>query len=356
MVSKSHVRIASGHASPADVEVAIVGAGPMGLAIAAELQSRGISLLHFEKGCIARTIDWFPHGMRFYSSARCLELGGFPLTTDGEKPTREDYLAYLRAFVRHHRLVVRTYEAVVGIAGCKDAFRLTTQLRDGRVGLYAAKRIVLAIGTTESPRRLGVPGEDLPHVSHYFDDPHRYFGHRVVIVGARNSACDAAILLHRVGADVILVHRGPEIESRHLKYWVFPEITGLIRRNAIAAHFDAQLTEIDANGVICRSKSGALQRIDCDFVLPLIGYEPDYSLIDALEIPTHNEQREPMIDHATFETSVRGVYCCGTIVAGNQNPYRVFVENAHHHPPSIADAICAELLPQCQESSATQAS
>lgn len=322
-------------------EVAVIGAGPMGLAAAAELNRRGLATVVFEKGCLANSIDWFPLGMRFYSSAKNLELLGFPIPTSGEKPTREDYLAYLRGFVRYHRIDVRTYENVEQITGSFGDFRLHTRQLAGSTAEHAARTVVLAIGSTEFPRQLGVPGEDLPHVFHLYKDLHRYFGQRVVVVGGRNSACDAAIALAHIGAKVTIVHRKPHIEPRQLKYWVHPEITGMLRRNVIAGKFSRLVASIDPAGVVLRSTDDpdSTERVECDFVLILIGFDPDYRLLEQLNLKLTGESREPKVNEETFETSAPGVYACGTIVAGNQDPYRVFIENAHHHPIRIADAI-----------------
>lgn len=323
-------------------DVGIVGAGPIGLATAAELSRRGRSVVQFDKGCIGKTVEWFPRGMRFYSSPRFLELLDFPLPSDGEKPTREEYLAYLRSFVRQFGLKVNMYETVNSITGSVGDYRLQTTKRGGETAGYRAKTIVLAVGTNEFPRKLDVPGEDLPHVCHYFDEPHRYFGRSVAVVGARNSACDAAILLSRIGCDVTLIHRGEGITKSYLKYWIYPEITGLIRKGTIKAHFNSTLTRIDPAGVELDGPETSC-RVDCDFVLLLVGYHPDYRLLDQLGVRTEGPTRQPAVDEATFESNVAGVYCCGTLIAGDQNPYRVFIENAQHHPGVVADAVEARL-------------
>lgn len=319
-------------------DVAIVGAGPIGLATAAELKKRGLSVIQFDKGCIGKTVEWFPHGMRFYSSPKFLELLDFPLSHGGEKPTREEYLAYLRAFAQFHDLYVHTYETVTKVEGSKGNFTLSTVKRTGGTQQYQARHLVMAIGTNEFPRRLGIPGEDLPHVSHYFNDVHRYFGHRVVVVGARNSACDAAILLTRIGAKVTLIHRGKEIDPNYLKYWIYPEITGMIKKEAIDARFEHIVQKIDERGVEVRSPVG-VDHIPADFVLLLVGYQPDYSLLEQLGVELCGSTKEPRISEETFESNVPGVYFTGTIIAGDQNPYRVFIENAQHHPKIVADAI-----------------
>lgn len=324
-------------------EVAIIGAGPIGLAVGAELKRRGRRVLILEKGPIGRTIHWYPRGMRFNSSAANLELLRLPVpSTDGEKPTREEYLAYLRDFVRYHELSVRTYEEVLSISGERGNFEIGTRRKNGDENLYRAARVVLAIGSNDRPRLLGIPGENLPHVSHYLTDPHDYHGQRVVIVGGRNSAAEAAIRLTSVGARVTMVHRREEFDVDRMKYWIAPEFLGMISRGRIETVMGATVTKIDQHALHADRADGTPLRIEADFVLLLVGYIPDYTLIDQLDIATHHEQREPVVDPQTLETNRPGVFCAGTIVAGDQNPYRVFIENALHHPQTIADTLDRE--------------
>lgn len=320
-------------------DVAIIGAGPIGLACAAELKRRGRNALIFDKGNIGRTISWFPRGMRFNSSQENLELLGLPLrSTEGEKPTREDYLAYLRDFVRHYGLDVHTYEEVLSVEGRKGDFRLHTRKKTGAESDYRADRVVLAIGGTEFPRQIHVPGEDLPHVSHYFRDPHDYACQRVVIVGGKNSAAEAALRLTHMGAKVTMVHRRPEIDFEALKYWIGPELRGMIRSGRVQTRLGCCVTRIEPDAISLRNDEGD-ERLECDFVLLLVGYVPDYRLIDMLGIHTEGPQRQPVVNPETLETNRPGVHCAGTIVAGIQNPYRVFIENALDHPQKIADAM-----------------
>lgn len=326
-------------------DVAIIGAGPIGLACAAELQRGGRRVLNFDKGPIGRTIAWFPRGMRFNSSQENLELLGLPLrSTEGEKPTREDYLAYLLDFVRYHSLNVNTYEEVLSVEGQKDDFRLHTRKKTGAEADYRVKRLIVAIGGTELPRRIGVPGEDLPHVSHYFRDPHDYACQRVAIVGGKNSAAEAALRLTHMGAKVTLIHRQAEIDFDSLKYWIGPELRGLIRAGRVATRLGACVTRIEPDAIFLRDEANVESRLECDFVLLLVGYVPDYRLIDMLGIQTDGEQRQPVVDPITLETNRPGVFCAGTIVAGIQRPYRVFIENALDHPKKIADAMYGEWL------------
>ena len=227
----------------------------------------------------------------------------------------------------------------------KGQFSLHTRHQSGVEGVYECRRVVLAIGSNEFPRLLNLPGEDLPHVSHYFTDPHTYHGQRVVIVGGRNSAAEAAIRLTHLGAKITIVHRRPEIDTSHFKYWIGPELTGMISRGRINVLLDSCVTRIEKGCLCFRRGDGSEGSVECDFVLLLVGYVPDYRLIDQLGLETAGEQRAPVFNEATLESTRPGIFCAGTIIAGDQNPYRVFIENALHHPRLIADAIDSEMPP-----------
>src|SRR4051812_37431365 len=233
-----------------EADVAVVGAGPIGLELAVALKRAGIDYLHFDAKQIGYTISWFPPQTRFFSSNERIAIAGVPLQTpDQGKCTREQYLAYLRSVVQEFDLRVNTYEPVVAIDRNADGgFVLTTHPAVGR-RTYRARRLVLATGGTDYPRRLGVPGEDLPHVSHYFDDPHKYFRRRVLIVGGKNSAVEAALRCHHAGADVSLSYRRAGMPARSIKYWLLPEINSLIEWGKMQAWFGSRPTAIAPNHV-----------------------------------------------------------------------------------------------------------
>jgi len=209
--------------------VAIIGAGPIGLELHVALKQAGIDTVQFDAGQIGSTIEWYPPQMLFHSSSDRLALAGVPIqTANQQKITREEFLAYLRALVQQFGLTVRTYERVVRVDRVAGGFELTTQALDGEHH-SRAEHVVLAIGAMHAPRLLGVPGEDLTHVSHYLGDPHVYFGKRLLIVGGRNSAVEAAVRCHRAGADVTLSYRGADFDPKVVKFWLLPEVRALIR-------------------------------------------------------------------------------------------------------------------------------
>ncbi|MBV8780370.1 MAG: NAD(P)-binding domain-containing protein, partial [Phycisphaerae bacterium] len=221
-------------------DVIIVGAGPIGLELAVALKKAGIDYLQFDARQIGYTISWFAPQTRFFSSNERIAIAGVPLlTVDQSKASREEYLTYLRGIVMQFDLKIRTYEPVVGIESDRDGFRIDTKSSVGPQS-YRCSRLVLATGGTDRPRRLHVPGEDLPHVSHYFKDPHLYFDKRLLIVGGKNSAIEAALRCHHAGAHVSLSYRGEQLPDRHIKYWLLPEMRGLIQSGRIESYFQTQ--------------------------------------------------------------------------------------------------------------------
>src|SRR5688572_23060180 len=280
------------------MQVVIVGAGPIGLEMAAALKQARIPYLHFDARQIGHTISWFAPQTRFFSSNERIAIAGVPLqTADQNKATREEYLAYLRGVVQQFDLRVNTYEPVteierVAVSG-DDGFVLTTGPAAGP-RTYRVRRLVLATGGTDRPRRLNIPGEDLPHVSHYFDDPHKYFRKRVLIVGGKNSAVEAALRCHHAGAHVSLSYRRSGLPAKSIKYWLMPEISGLITSRRMPAYFGTVPRRITGGAVELVRFAGTLNSTDedvpplpfppaaedadhcitvpADFVLALIGY------------------------------------------------------------------------------------
>jgi thioredoxin reductase (NADPH) len=257
-------------------DVAVVGAGPIGLELAVALKAAGFDYLQFDARQIGYTISWFAPQTRFFSSNERIAIAGVPLQTwDQAKSTREEYLAYLRQIAIQHDLKVNTYEPVTGIEKSGDGFRLTTR-KCGVAATYHANRVVLCTGGTDKPRKLNSPGEDLSHVSHYFKDPHLYFRKRLLIVGGKNSAVEAALRCHHAGADVTISYRRDKLDPTSIKYWLQPEINGLIASGKIGALFNTVPTRITPTHVELRRSTGetADGRIaePFDFVLLLIGY------------------------------------------------------------------------------------
>jgi thioredoxin reductase (NADPH) len=330
-------------------EVAIIGAGPIGLELAVALKRGGIDYVHIDAGQIAETIYRFPPDMRFFSSPERIAIAGVPIhTPDQSKCTREQYLAYLRSVVEQFELEVNTFERVIDITPSSGGFRLVTESRWKHRTEYGVRKIVLATGGTARSRRLGIPGEDLAHVSHELADPHRYFKRRVLIVGGRNSAVEAALRCHHAGAEVEMSYRRDAFPTS-VKYWLLPEIRMLIETGAIHCHYETMPTMITADHVALRSVEGGEELyVPADEVLLMVGYEADMSLFETAGVRLIEPQRQPDFDERTMQTNVPGVFVAGTACAGTQAHYRVFLENCHVHVERIIAALKGEAAPDTE--------
>ena len=311
-------------------DAAIVGAGPIGLEVAYELKQAGIdNLVHFDKRQIGSTIHWFPTEMTFFSSTDRIAICGIPIQTPGQrKCTKEEYLAYLRTVAETRELMVRTYEEVVGIEGSDGAFRLRTT-----AGTYEARKVILATGDMARPRRLGIEGEDLPHAQHRFSDPHPYFRKKLLVVGGKNSAAEAALRCWHAGVDVTISYRGAAFNKRAIKYWLLPELIGRIHRGEIKCRYRTVPARIEPGRVVFDDDSS----IDADFVLVLIGFQADVRLLELAGVTL--DQTRPTFEETTMETDVPGIHVAGTASAGSQKTYTLFIENCHIHAQRIAAAL-----------------
>ena len=327
--------------------VALIGAGPIGIECAVALKRAGVDYFHIEKGQVGQTISWFPHMMRFFSSADRLAIAGVPVPrTDESKCTREEYLAYLRSVVLQYGLDIHLYEEVTGIDRDDSSFTITSVHR-GRTHTYRASSVILATGDMHRARMLGIPGEDLAHVSHYFNEPHRYFRQRVLVVGSRNSAVEAAIRCHRCGADVTMSCRGDAVDPTMVKYWILPELEGFLRRDEIAVHYRTEPVSIDNDKVMLkRLDTGDMIEVQADFVLLMVGYTADTTLYRLAGIDLTGPEQRPELNEETMESSVPGVYVAGTATAGSQQLYGVFVENCHVHVKRIIASLTGSPPPE----------
>lgn len=329
---------ASAGAAP---RIAIVGAGPIGIELGVALKQLGVPFTHFEARQIGHTISWYPRGAQFFSSPERIAIAGVPLVTIGQqKATREEYLTYLRAVVAQFDLTVRTYEPVraIEVSDASPRFRVTTE-HAGATRAESFDALVFAIGDMHRPRLLGVPGEDLPHVSHYFDDPHPYFRQRLLVVGGKNSAVEAALRCHRAGAHVTLVHRGAELPARSIKAWLLPDLQNQIRTGGIGYWPESRVTEIEPGRARLETATGESGWIDADFVLLMTGYEMDSTLLARAGATLDPGSGAPVLDDETQETTVPGLYVAGTAAAGTQRSYRLFIENCHPHVRKITRAL-----------------
>jgi thioredoxin reductase (NADPH) len=325
-------------------DVLIIGAGPSGLAAAIACRHHGLDYLVVEQGALVDAIARFPLNMVFFTTPELLEIGGVPLTTPYEKPTRAEALRYYRKVTDTFQLQVAMFERVTAVEreghGEASTFAVTTRSRLGVSRVREARAVVLAMGYYDRPNLLGVPGEDMPHVAHYYSEPHPYYRRRVVIVGGKNSACEAALDLYRNGAHVTLVHRG-ETLGESVKYWVRPDIENRIKEGSIAAHFASHVVEIRQTSVVVESEAGR-EELGADAVLLLTGYRADPAFLRAAGVELDPETLVPRHDPATFETNVPNLFIAGGQLAGVRTG-SIFIENGRFHGEQIAKALAARL-------------
>jgi bacillithiol disulfide reductase len=326
-------------------DVIIVGAGPSGLAAAIAVKQLGLDSLVLEKGALVESIRRFPTNMVFFTTPELMEIGGIPLTTPYDKPTRLEALQYYRKVTDVFQLQVSLREEVTSIErdreGVEPLFVLSTRSHLGVRRARTARLVVLAMGYYDRPNLLNVPGENLPHVHHYYDEPHPYYRQRVVIVGGKNSACEAALDLYRNGAQVTLVHRGPTLGDS-VKYWVKPDIENRIKEGTIAARFNSRIDEIRTTEVVVTEADGTVSTIPAESVLLLTGYRADPEFLLRTGVEVNAESLEPVYDPDTFETNVPGLFIAGGQLAGKRTG-TVFIENGRFHGERIARVIAERL-------------
>jgi thioredoxin reductase (NADPH) len=317
-------------------DVVVVGAGPTGLACGIELRKRGVSSTLIDKGCVVNSLYNYPTHMTFFTTPELLEIGDIPMTSIGDKPTRTEALKYYRRVAEHYHLEIRQYERVLRIEGGDGSFVAQTEDRDGCLRAYPARKIVLATGYYDLPNRLNVPGEDLPKVIHYYKEPHPYYDHDVLVVGAKNSAAIAALELFWTGARVTLLHRGEGIHN-HVKYWIKPNIENRIKSGEIKAYFRSSVKQIERDAVVLTTPDGEV-RLKNDFVFAMTGYHPDLDFLAAHGIRLSPKTQRPHTDPETLESDTKGIYLAGVIVAG-MHTNEIFIENGRFHGVKIAEAI-----------------
>jgi thioredoxin reductase (NADPH) len=325
-------------------DVIIVGAGPAGLATAIAARQRGVDHQVMEKGAIVEAIYRYPTHMSFFTTPELLEIGGMPLVTPYEKPTRLEALRYYRKVAEAYQLQVALHEEVTGVTAVATAgepmFEVESRDRLGQSRVREGRAVVLAMGYFDHPNLLGVPGEDLPHVTHFYKEAHPYYRQRVVVVGGKNSACEAALELYRTGAHVTLVHRGATL-GESVKYWVRPDIDNRIRNGSIAAHFSSEVVEIRPTEVIVRRVDDVeTVSIPVEGVLLLTGYHGDPEFLRRCGVEVDPVSLVPAHDAHTFETNVPNLFIAGGQIAGRRTG-SVFIENGRFHGQQIA-AVLAE--------------
>jgi thioredoxin reductase (NADPH) len=328
-------------------DTVIVGAGPIGLELAVCLKHAGVDVVQLEAGHVAQTVTWYPKQTTYFSSPDRIAIAGLPLNThDQSKATREQYLAYLRGVVQHFGLKIRTHEKLIKIDRRDDGrFELTTTF-----DTLTAKYVVLAIGDMHHPRKLDIPGEEMEHVSHYFSEPHDYFQRKLLIVGGKNSAVEAALRCFHAGVEVSISYRRAEFDRDSIKYWLYPELKSLIKHGKIAFHSETLPIEIEPGRVMLEKVSGPHRdgeriAVDANAVLLLTGYAQDKTLFEQAGIELVGENRSPKHDLDTMMTNVLNLFVAGTAVAGTQNKFKLFIENCHIHAAKITKAITGQAPP-----------
>jgi thioredoxin reductase (NADPH) len=321
----------------------IIGGGPIGIACALEAKKQHVDYVVLEKGPLVNSLYNYPVNMTFFSTSERLEIGNVPFVSNNPKPTRNEALEYYRRVAKDNQVNIRLFEKVRDITdGAKGSSELKTVYNVTTTkGSYTCNFIILATGFYDIPYLLNVPGENLPKVKHYYDDPHFYAFQKVVVVGAQNSAVDAALETWRKGAEVTMVVRGPEI-GRRVKYWVKPDIENRIKEGSIKAYFESYLKEIRADEVDIETPAGVVT-VSNDWVIAMTGYQPDLSFLGGIGIELSDDAvLKPTYNEETHETNRRNIYLAG-VICGGMNTHRLFIENSRDHAEKILHDIAQKL-------------
>jgi thioredoxin reductase (NADPH) len=319
-----------------DYDIICIGAGPTGLACAIEARRAGMRPLVIDKGCLCNSIYHYPVNMVFFTTPELLEIGDLPLVCAAEKPTRVEALKYYRRAAEHYEVELRLFERVLHVDGSDGRFAVVTETQKGIEQRYQGKKIAVATGYYDLPNELNVPGEDLPHVSHYYTEPHEYWNQDVVVIGGKNSAAEATLDLFRNGAKVTLVHRDAQLGAT-IKYWVRPDIENRIKAGQVQALFQTHVKRITKDEVIVANGAGEKQ-LPARQVFALTGYHPDFAFIESLGVHLDSETRKPALDPNTLASNVPGVYLAGVVIGGRHTS-EIFIENGRFHGKQIINAL-----------------
>jgi bacillithiol disulfide reductase len=317
-------------------DIICIGAGPTGLACAIEAKRAGMRPLVIDKGCLCNSIYHYPVNMVFFTTPELLEIGDLPLVSAAEKPVRVEALKYYRKAAEHFELELRLFERVLRVDGHDGDFTVVTQTEKGTENRYGSKKIAVATGYYDLPNIMGIPGENLPHVSHYYSEPFEFWNQDVVVIGGKNSAAETALDLYRNGARVILIHRHAELGAG-IKYWVRPDIENRIKAGQVKALFETRVTQITSDEVVVRNGAGE-KRLPARQVYALTGYHPDYEFIESLGVHLDPETRKPALDPNTLESNVPGIHLAGVVIGGRHTG-DIFIENGRFHGKQIIESL-----------------
>ena len=315
------------------LDVLIIGGGPIGIACALECEKKALKYVVLEKGALTNSLFNYPLNMTFFSTSEKLEIDGIPFISNNAKPNRNEALEYYRRVATSNNLIINLFEKVSSVEKREDVFIITSEKKN-----YRAHHIIVCTGFYDIPKLLNVPGEDLPKVSHYFKEAHPYVMQKIIVVGASNSAVDAALEIWRKGGDVTMVVRAAQIGER-VKYWVRPDIDIRIKEGSIKAFFNAEITEIKPDEVTIKTPKGE-QLLANDFVVAMTGYRPNFEFLHSLGIQLSNEKMIPKYNKATMESNVKGMYLAG-VICGGMETHKWFIENSRIH----AEIIMREISP-----------
>src|SRR6266436_1223581 len=322
----------------ATYDIICIGAGPTGLACAIEAKRAGMKPLVIDKGCLCNSIFHYPVNMVFFTTPELLEIGDVPLVSAADKPVRTEALKYYRKAAEHYGLELRLFERVLRVEGHDGNFTVVTRTGKGTEERYTGKKIGVATGYYDLPNEMGIPGEGLPHVSHYYNEQYEFWNHDVVVIGGKNSAAEDALYLYRNGAHVTLVHRKAELGST-IKYWVRPDIENRIKAGQVKALFETRVKRITNKEVLVENGAGE-KRLPARRVFALTGYHPDFTFIESLGVRLDPESRKPEMDPNTLESNVAGIHLAGVVIGGRHTG-EIFIENGRFHGKQIIQALRA---------------
>lgn len=318
-------------------DLIIIGAGPCGLACGIEAAEAGLDYLILDKGNVTESIRRYPLNMKFFSTSENIEIGKLPLISQEIRPTRQEALKYYRRAAGHYQLKIQPFTCVTNVVPKDTGFQVEADR-----GTFHARQIIIATGYYDIPRYIEVPGEDLPHVSHYYDEPYRYTNTRAVVVGGANSAIEVALELYRNQVEVTLVHQFAGLDQ-NAKYWIVPDLENRIKKGEIPAHFNNRVTRISPEHVeIENTGTGEKSRIPADFVFLMTGYRPDAEFLQKIGIKLKGSAYIPELDPETYETNIKGIYMAGSVVGGEETA-KIFIENGKLHARPIVEDIGKKL-------------